>query len=150
MKISFAKNLLANHLAPDAVFGIIGGLTAEDISFNSLSYTAPKSAGNTTTGNGTSGGSGITLTMSGVGTSYSAIAFQSDVFGSSVQYGENIAVRNPVLSGLTLNQNGNVSFSFTTELDPSNIAYSKILAAALGETSSGNTTNMNQPAGATQ
>jgi hypothetical protein len=123
MKIGFAKNLLANHLAPDAVFGIIGGLTAEDVSFSSLSYTAPTASNNY-----------ITLTMSGVGTSYSAIAFQSDVFGSSVQYGENIAVKNPVLSGLSLNANGDVNFSFTAELDPSNITYSKVLAVALGGT----------------
>jgi hypothetical protein len=129
MKINFAKSLLANHLAPDAIFGIIGGLTAEDISFSSLSYTAPKASNNY-----------INLTMSGVGTSYSAIAFQSDVFGSSVQYGENIAVKNPVLSGLGLNENGNVSFSFSAELDPSNIVYSKILAAALGGSSNSSNT----------
>jgi hypothetical protein len=129
MKINFAKSLLANHLAPDAIFGIIGGLTAEDISFSSLSYTAPKASNNY-----------INLTMSGVGTSYSAIAFQSDVFGSSVQYGENIAVKNPVLSGLGLNGNGNVSFSFSAELDPSNIVYSKILAAALGGSSNSSNT----------
>jgi len=124
MKINFAKSLLANHLAPDAIFGIIGGLTAQDVSFSSLSYTAPTASNNY-----------INLTMSGVGTSYSAIAFQSDVFGSSVQYGENISVKNPVLSGLGLNENGNVNFSFSAELDPSNIIYSKVLAAALGGSS---------------
>jgi len=52
-----------------------------------------------------------------------------------VQYGENISVKNPVLSGLGLNENGNVNFSFSAELDPSNIIYSKVLAAALGGSS---------------
>jgi hypothetical protein len=44
-------------------------------------------------------------------------------------------VKDPVLSGLGLSANGNVSFSFSAKLDPSNIVYSKILAAALGGTS---------------
>ncbi len=119
-KIDLVKGLLQNHLAPDAVFNIIARLVAQNVSFSSLDYSAPTESNNQ-----------ITLSMSGMGTGFSAIAFQSDVFGQSVQYGLNIALKNPVLAGLGGSPTGNVTFTFTAGLDPSTILYSKVLASSL-------------------
>lgn len=130
-KIDVSKKLLANHLAVSSIFDIIGALTAENIKFKSLQYSGGTSASTAATAASKS----AQISMQGVGTSFSAIAFQSDVFGQSSQYGRNIIIKNPVLSNLSLDQNGNVSFSFTASINPADISYKKILNQSL----SGNT-----------
>ena len=130
-KITIAKGLLNAHLAPEGVFDIIAKLIAQQTTFTSLSYSAPV--------NGSAAGSGggfVQLSMSGISTGYPAIAFQSDVFGQSVKYGNNIELKNPVLSGLSANALGQVQFSFSTGLDSSYLLYSKILQASLNNTTS--------------
>ena len=124
-KIDSSKTLLSKHLAVAGIFDIIGGLTAENVKFKSLDFTAP-------TGNGTGAGQSDTsgfaqINMQGVGTSFSAIAFQSDVFGKSSQYGHGITLKNPVLSNLSLDATGNVSFSFTALINPKDILYTSSL-----------------------
>ncbi|MEI6057531.1 MAG: hypothetical protein WCQ60_00985 [bacterium] len=129
VKIDDAKSLLASHAAVSQVFGIIGALTAENIKFKSLDYTAP------TVGTAGKSSSGLAqVSMQGIGTSFSAIAFQSDVFGKSINYGRNIIVKSPVLSNLSLDANGNVAFTFTAGLDPADYSYTKILKQSLGTT----------------
>ncbi len=119
-KIDLAKQLLTNHLAVSETFNIVAQLTAEHVRFDSLDFSAPKSPKDQ-----------IIITMKGEGVSFNDIAFQSDVFGKSVQYGTNKVIINPILSDLGLNTNGNVSFTFTTNLDPKDILYTKVLQAAL-------------------
>ena len=119
-KIDFAKKLINNHLAMSEVFDIIAQLTAQNISFDKFDYTAPTDS------------TGIKLSMTGVASSFSDIAFQSDVFGQSAQYGTNQVIKNPVLSGLTLNSDGTISFTFTSALDPSDVSYTKVLQSSLG------------------
>jgi hypothetical protein len=113
-KINVSQQLLASHLVVSQVFTIIGALTAQNISFSSLDYSAPTTPGGT-----------AMIAMKGIGSSFSDIAFQSDVFGSAVQYGTNTKIVTPILSNLGLNQNGAVSFTFTAGINPSDILYSK-------------------------
>jgi hypothetical protein len=119
-KIDLSKQLLGSHLAVSEIFNIVAQLTAEHVRFNSLDFSSPKSSKDQ-----------IIITMKGEGVSFNDIAFQSDVFGKSVQYGTNKVIINPILSDLGLNQNGNVSFTFTTNLDPKDILYTKVLQASL-------------------
>lgn len=115
-KINTANGLLANHLAVSQILNIIAALTAQNITFTNFSYSAP-----------TASGQPALISMRGEADSFSDIAFQSDVFGSAVNYGTNTKIITPILSNLTLGQNGGVAFTFTAGIDPSDILYSKFI-----------------------
>jgi hypothetical protein len=114
-KITIAQQLLGSHLAVSKIFTIISALTAQNVSFKSLQYTAPTAT------------APATISMGGEAESFSDIAFQSDVFGSAVQYGTNTKLVVPVLSNLGLTTDGNVTFTFTAGIQPGDILYSKSL-----------------------
>lgn len=115
-KIDLTKQLLKNHLAASELFAIISRLTIEGVRFTSFDFSAP-----------TKDADGIKISMKGIGNSFSAIAFQSDVFGQSQKYGTNKILKNPVLSDLVLDPNGNVSFTFTAIISPADVSYEKVL-----------------------
>lgn len=119
-KISLAKTFLGRHLAVSAIFDIISRLTAENIRFSSFEFSAPTSGDMK---------DGIKVTLHGVGTSFSAIAFQSSVFGRSSEYGTNKIIKNPILSDLSLEENGKVGFTFTTTISPADISYTNAVKA---------------------
>ncbi len=117
-KISLAKTLIERHLAVSGIFDIISRLTAENIRFSSFEFSAPTSG---------DAKDGIKVTLHGVGTSFSAIAFQSSVFGRSSEYGTNKIIKNPILSDLSLEPNGSVEFTFTSTINPADISYANPL-----------------------
>lgn len=119
-KIDLGKQLLKNHLAVSEVFGIVSRLTIEGVRFTSFDFSGASKEGE-----------GLKVSMHGVGNSFSAIAFQSDVFGQSQKYGSNKILKNPVLSDLNLDSKGNVGFTFTTTINPADISYEKILQSTL-------------------
>lgn len=120
-KINLTNNLLKSHIAVSEIFSIISALTIENVRFSSFEFSAP-----------TTGEEGIKISMKGMGNSFGAIAFQSDVFGESKEYGTQKVIKNPVLSDLTLESNGNVGFTFSALLVPSDIIYEKVLNEELG------------------
>jgi hypothetical protein len=115
-KINTASQLLASHLAVSQVLNIIAALTAQNITFTSFSYNAPADAS-----------SPALISMKGQADSFSDIAFQSDIFGSAINYGTNTKIETPVLSNLSLATNGDVNFTFTAGIDQSDILYSKFI-----------------------
>ena len=119
-KIDLSEQLLKNHLAVSEIFSIISKLTIEGVRFNSFDFIAPSKESE-----------GIKITMRGIGNSFSSIAWQSDVFGKSAKFGTNKVLRNPVLSDLALDSNGNVGFTFSATLSPADISYEKLLEAEL-------------------
>lgn len=119
-KIDLGKQLINNHLAVSEIFSIISKLTIAGVRFSSFDFSSP-----------TKESDGIKVSMKGTGNSFSAIAFQSDVFGQSQKYGSNKVLKNPALSDLSLDQNGNVGFTFTTTINPADLSYSKILTSTL-------------------
>lgn len=119
-KIDIGKQLIGNHLAVSEIFSIISKLTIAGVKFSSFDFSAPSKDSD-----------GIKVSMKGVGSSFSAIAFQSDVFGQSQKYGSNKVLKNPVLGDLSLDQNGNVAFTFTTTINPADLSYSKVLDSTL-------------------
>lgn len=128
VKIDFAKELLRKHLSVSEIFGIIGGLTIDGVRFSGLEYVAPEGTG--ISGNG-SDGSMAKISMKGLANSFSSIAWQSDVFGSSQKYGTNKIIKNPVLGDLAVDANGYVNFSFSANIDPTDISYEKALVSTL-------------------
>lgn len=123
VKIETATQLLKNHLAVSEIFNIISLLTADGIRFTSFEF-SPSTVSNDP--NNTESSNGIKISMKGVGSSFSAIAWQSDVFGKSAKFGTNKVVKNPILTDLQLDPlTGNVAFSFTAEINPEDLNYEK-------------------------
>jgi hypothetical protein len=117
VQIDTAKKLLRDHLSVSQIFQIISKFTIESVRFLSLDLTAAATPGND-----------LKIAMTGYGTSFSAIAFQSDVLGSLEQYGLHNIVKNPILSNPALNQSGTVSFGFSASVDPANISYESLIS----------------------
>lgn len=101
-RIEAAKTLLANHIAPSFIFtDLIQQYTLKDeIAFSSFDW------------NYDVAGKG-TITMKGVAKNYTSVALQAREFAAHIQY-----LKNQVFSDLSLDQNGNVSFSFKGTIDP--------------------------------
>ena len=116
VKITLASQLIRNHLAMSNIFTILGSFTIESVRFLSLDLVAPANSTED-----------IKVTMKGYGSSFSAVAFQSDVLGKLVDYGLRGIVKNPILSDPSLDVNNSVSFGFTATIDPSTLSYEKSL-----------------------
>ncbi len=123
IKIDLATHLLKNHVAVSETFKIIGGLTAERVRFTSFSFSAPDFSSNANSDTQT-----FKINMKGIANSFNTVAFQSDVLGKSQQYGTNKVIKNPILSDLAVDANGNVGFNFSAELTLPDISYEKGLS----------------------
>ena len=117
-KIDLAKTFLKNHIAASEIFSIIGGLTIDGVRFKSFDFGAPAEESE-----------GVKISMKGVGNNFSSIAYQSDVFGQSVKFGKNKLLKNPIMSDLSLDDTGSVSFTFTATVDPADLSYEKTLSS---------------------
>lgn len=117
VKISLASQLIRNHLAMSNIFSVLGSLTIESVRFISLDLVAPANSTED-----------IKVSMKGYGSSFSAVAFQSDVLGKLEDYGLRRIVKNPILSDPSLDSNNTVSFGFTATIDPTTLSYEKALA----------------------
>jgi hypothetical protein len=122
-KINLAKDLIQNHLAASEIFNIIGQLTITSVQWKSFTFSAPAVSGSSA-GRANSGtNNDITVSMQGEADSYYSVAYQSDVFGQSSEFGSNNVIKNPVLSNLSVGSDGKVGFSFTASVDPSELSY---------------------------
>lgn len=123
VRIDFATQLLNKHIALSQIFDIIGRLTIESVRFTSLDVSAQKEGE-------------ISATLSGYGTSLSAVAWQSDVLGNLERYGLRKVVKNPILSDPALDSDGTVSFGFSASIDPSSMLYERSLAPVIDDSES--------------
>ncbi len=97
-RINTAKGILTNHIALSSFFQLVQSVTLKNVRFNSLSYAYdPK---------------GVKVTMTGEADSFVSVALQSDVLN------QNKLIINPVIGGLSLLDNGHVSFQFTGDVSP--------------------------------
>jgi hypothetical protein len=110
-KIIAVKTLIDNHQAPSAVLDLLQETTLSTVRFNNLKYTTDKAKGT------------ITIDASGVGTGYPSIVLQSDEFGKTG------ALKDVVFSSVQPNENGLVTFSFKSGIDPALVLYRKTLAS---------------------
>jgi hypothetical protein len=105
-RIDAAKQLLSKHVAVSYVFDFLSEQTIQSVKFNDFKYDVDSL--------------GIaTLTMNGEAKSYNAVAYQSEVFGRER------ALKTPLFSNLDLDTVGNVTFNFTTKIDPGFITYTR-------------------------
>ena len=122
IKIDIAKNLIANHIAVSQIFDIIGRLTIEKVRFTSMDLAV-----------GANANEGLTVNLSGYGTSLSAVAFQSDVLGQLEKYGLRKVVKNPILSNPSVGADHTVSFGLSATIDPASLSYQKSLNTATSD-----------------
>jgi len=122
VKIDMAKQLLQTHMAISEIFKLIGRITIENVRFLSMDLAAPDKSGGD-----------LKISLTGYGTSLSAVAFQSKVFNQLEQYGLRNIIKNPILSNPSLDSSGTVSFGFTASVDPSSLSYeSSVTGASAG------------------
>lgn len=124
VKIDFVNQILKKHVAVSEVFAIIEGLTIDGVRFSSFEFSdnSMPSGGSAAM---TKDAKTYKIKMKGLANSFSSVAFQSDVFSHSQKYGTNKVLKNPVLSDLAVDTDGNVSFNFTADVSASDISYEK-------------------------
>jgi hypothetical protein len=147
LKIDLANQLLKNHVAASEALAMVAGLTAEKVHFSSFEFTsgaiapALAIAAPAPAAPGQSPAESVLpsskpqpvyqIKMKGITDTFNSVAFQSDVFGNSSKYGTNKVLKNPVLSDLIVDQDGNVTFNFGSDISLSDISYEKALTRAL-------------------
>ncbi len=129
VKISFAQQLIKQHIAASQIFSIVGLLTTEQVRFLSMDLSA-----------GATPGEAMKVSLKGYGTDFIAVAFQSDVLGKLERYGLRNIVRNPILSDPSLNSNRSVSFGLTATINPDNLSYEKSMNPSANTDSASSTT----------
>ncbi len=135
VKIDLASQLVKSHIAMSEVFEIIEGLTIEGVRFTSFDFgDASTGVANANTGAKTT--VDYRIKMKGVANTFSSVAFQSDVFGTSKKFGTNIILKNPILSDLAVDTDGNVGFLFTADVSSADISYTKVLLGDAGPNTS--------------
>lgn len=110
-RMKFTNELVIKHEVMTPVFEFIQQSTPSSVRFSEFNYE--------------DGPGGPTLEMVGEARSYSALALQSDVFAKSPYFKEF------VFSDLSLNEKGEVVFSFNTKVDTSLISYTRDLEQAV-------------------
>jgi hypothetical protein len=102
-RVSTAKSLVDNHLAFTPIFSIVESVTLTSVQFNSMNVSYNE--GEDSPSSDSQPTDGVTVTLSGIGPGYAAIALQSS------ELADHDKIRNPILSDFSLNDEGNVEFS---------------------------------------
>lgn len=103
-RIIAANQILNNHITLSAFFALLQTQTLQNVRFTSFSYLQKP--------DGTYG-----VSMKGEARTYADVAAQADVFNKNSNF------INPQFSNLDLNDKGNVTFAFSSGLDPKAISY---------------------------
>lgn len=114
-RILAAESLLKGHIAPSYIFSdLIEKYTLQDdVQFTNFTWNYDAA------GNGT-------ISMSGIARDYTSVAVQAREFASHIQY-----LKNQIFSNVSLDQNGNVTFSFSGSIDASVVDFKDKRAADL-------------------
>lgn len=102
-RIESTQKIVDKHTAMSPLFDFLEANTVKTVRFNNFSYQH--------------GALGIKLNLKGEARGYTALALQAELFNKS-KY-----IKNPVFTNLQLDQKGNVTFSFTGDLDSAIISY---------------------------
>jgi hypothetical protein len=107
-RINEAQSILNNHIAPSAIFFFLAQQTLAKVQLGQFSYSLAA--------DGTP-----QLDFDGVADSFNTVALQSD------QFGANKSLKNVIFTNISVDQNGQVSFHVTADVDPNLILFSKNL-----------------------
>lgn len=108
-RINAANTLLKQHKGVSTLFLVLSQTTLKNVRFTEFNYLSADEK--------------INLTMKGQAFNYETIALQAKAFTDPAL--KNV-FRSPIFSDLTLDSQGNVSFSFGTGVDPFLIDYYKL------------------------
>ena len=106
-RLTLAKDLIANHQALTPLFEFLEISTPVSVRFSDFHYSTTDQ--------------GLELFMRGEARGYAALALQADIFDKS-QY-----LRDFIFSNLSLNERGDVTFSFKATVDPNIVSYEKMV-----------------------
>jgi len=104
-RIETSKQLLASHLSITPFFDFLSGVTLKTVRFKDFDFVYLSK-------------DKIQVTMKGQAQSYAAVALESDLLSSQK------VLKNTILSDMTLDPTGTVSFNLTTLIDPALVSYS--------------------------
>ncbi|KND52150.1 MAG: putative pilN [Parcubacteria bacterium C7867-003] len=108
-KIKASVSLLEKHVATSNLLYILGDLAVKKFRFTDFTYSSKN---------------GIpVITAQAEVQTYNALAQQHDLFSKS-EY-----LKNPIFSGINLNETGNVKFAFTSSVNLDAVSYKKALEA---------------------
>ena len=113
-RLTQANALLQKHVAPSAILYFLSTITLERVQLTSFDMTLDKDGG-------------ASLSLNGTADSFSSVALQSDQFGSTK------VLRDVIVSGVSVNDTGKVSFSVNAIVDKSLTLYSGNLSRSQGE-----------------
>jgi hypothetical protein len=109
-RIDGVKVLLKNHVVVSPIFEALQATTLRSVQYKSFSYGF--------TNDPVTKAQVVEVTLAGSAKSYSTIALQSDAFA------KNPLIRNPVFSGLTIDdKTGRVGFQLKFTVNPSDLSY---------------------------
>ncbi|MDD5318757.1 MAG: hypothetical protein PHF79_02985 [Candidatus Pacebacteria bacterium] len=105
-RIRSVKTILHTHIQASNLFGIISRNTLPTVRFNdfNLAYQTNK----------------VTLTMHGQAINYDSVALQDKAFSDPTM---KTIFHSPIFSGLDVDSGGNIVFTFTASVDPSQLLY---------------------------
>lgn len=115
-RIETGKKLLASHISVTPFFDFLSSVTLKTVRFKdfSFSYPAPDK---------------IAVSMKGQAISYAAVALESDLLNQQKR------LKNTLLSDMSLEPAGTVSFSVSTVVDPSLLSYTPSAPSAAATSS---------------
>lgn len=110
-RIEIGKNLLASHVAVTPFFNFLSSVTLKSVRFRDFSfiYLAPDK---------------VSVTMHGQAQSYASVALENDLLNAQKQ------LSGTLLSDMSLDSAGTVSFSVTTTVNPNLLTYANSIASA--------------------
>jgi hypothetical protein len=107
-RLETGKVLLDSHVAVTPFFDFLSTITLQSVRFRDFSFTYL-------------GKDNIQVGMKGVAQGYAAVALQSDLLN------EQKLLRETIISDMSLEASGNVSFTVSTKIDPSLLSYKEAL-----------------------
>ena len=108
-RINAVDTLLKKHKSVSSIFQVLENVTLKTVQFNSFGYSASDDK--------------IKLSLAGQAFNYEAVILQTKAFTSDELKG---VFRSPIFSGVALDSQGNVSFSFESGVDPFLVDYYKL------------------------
>lgn len=99
-----AKSLIASHTLLSSFFNLLESLTLKSVRFTNFSYDISEARK-------------VSVSMRGSATSFSTVALQAKVFSEDSNF------INPQFSNLDLDKDGNVTFTFKSDIDQKLVSY---------------------------
>lgn len=108
-RINSSDTLLKQHRSVSTLFQVLSNTTLKNVRFTDFSYAAVEDK--------------ISLSMRGQAFNYETVALQAKAFTDPIL--KNV-FKSPIFGDLTLDQQGNVAFSYSTGIDPFLVDYYKL------------------------